>query len=122
MCGGLRGWAVQEFVRDFFKAFKTQISAAHHQQRRDRPRNESTDGQRGGHQNRLVDKRAFGDSPNHRQFTLGLDAGDLLGVERQIVAQHTGGFFGGDFGKHRHVVEHGGNVINQRKQATGHIF
>jgi hypothetical protein len=38
-------------------------------------------------------------------------ASDLLGVERQIVAQNAGCFLGGDFGQHRHVVENGGDVV-----------
>jgi len=37
--------------------------------------------------------------------------GDLLGVERQIVAQHARGFFGREFGEQRNVIQHGGDVI-----------
>jgi hypothetical protein len=70
----------------------------------------------------LLMKRALGHRPDHRQFAVGLDAGDLLGVERQVVAQHAGGFLGRHLGKQRHVVQHGGDVVNQCKQAAGHRY
>jgi hypothetical protein len=31
-------------------------------------------------------------------------------VKREVVAEHADGLLGGDFGHHRDVVEHGGNV------------
>jgi hypothetical protein len=46
---------------------------------------------------------------------------DLLGVERQVVAQHAGGLLGRHLGQHRHVVEHGGDVVDQGEQVgSGH--
>ena len=113
--------AVQEFVQQFFHAFKTQIHTADHQQGRNQRRQESGKQQRKRHQNQLVDQRAFCHRPNNRQFALGRYAGYLIGVERQIVTDHTGGFFGGDFGHHRYIVQNGGNVVQKRKErGEGH--
>jgi hypothetical protein len=45
----------------------------------------------------------------------------LIGVERQIVTHHAGGFFSGDFGHHRYIVQNGGNVVQKRKErGEGH--
>jgi hypothetical protein len=49
--------------------------------------------------------------PHHGQLAVGADAGDLLRVQRQVVAQHAGRLFGGHFGQHGHVVQDGGNVV-----------
>jgi hypothetical protein len=38
-----------------------------------------------------------------------------MGIEREVVAQHPGGFFHGDFAHHRDVVEDRRDVINQRE-------
>ena len=51
---------------------------------------------------------------------LGADAGDLLGVERQVVAQHAGGLLRGDLGQKRHVVEDRGDIVEQGEQAGRH--
>ena len=45
------------------------------------------------------------------------DAGHLLRVEREVVAQHAGGLLGRDLGQHRDVVEDGGDVVEQGEQA-----
>jgi hypothetical protein len=63
------------------------------------PGREGADGQRRRHQDGLVDQRALGHRPHHRQLAVGADAGDLLGVERQVVAQHAGGLLGGHLGQ-----------------------
>ena len=115
------GSAVQKLVRQFLEAFEAEKRAAQHQQRRHRPWREGADGECRRHQNRLVDERAFGHRPHHRQFALGSYPGDLLGVERKVIAQHTGGFLRRDLGHHRHVVEDGRDVVEQREQAgPGH--
>ena len=113
--------AVQEFVQQFFHAFKTQINTADHQQGRNQRWQESGKQQCKRHQNQLIDQRAFCHRPNNRQFALGGYAGYLIGVERQIVTDHAGGFFCGDFGHHRYVVQNGGNVVQKRKErGEGH--
>jgi hypothetical protein len=50
-----------------------------------------------------------------------INTGYLLHVKREVVADHAGGLFDGDFGHHRDIVEHGGNVVEQREQAGGHV-
>ncbi len=112
---------MQELVRQLLHAFEAQVGAADHHQIRDRHRQPHADRQRHRHQDRLVQQRALGHRPHHRQFAVGLDPGDLLGVERQVIAQHTGGLLRGDLGHHRHVVEHGGDIVEQGEQAgSGH--
>ena len=118
---GFTFWrTVEKLVGNLLKTFKTQKSPAYHQQRRDSPRRESADKQRCRYQNQLVDKRALGHGPNHRQFPVGHNTGNLLRVKRQIVAQHASGLFGRHLGQHGHVVKNAGDVVNQCKQATGH--
>jgi hypothetical protein len=113
--------AVQELVRELLDTLVAEKQTADDQQRRHQPRHKGADQQRRRHQDGLVHHRTLGHRPHHRQLAVGAHAGDLLGVERQIVAQHTGRLLGGHFGEHRHVVEDGGNVIQQGKQATsGH--
>ena len=65
-------------------------------------------------------RRALGHRPHHRQLAVGVDAGDLLRVERQVVAEHAGGLLGRDLGQHRDVVEDGGDVVDQHEQTGGH--
>jgi len=80
-----------------------------------------TDRQCCGHQDHLVDQRALGHRPHHRQFAVGVDPGDLLRVQRQVVAQHAGGFLRRDLGQDRDIVEEGGDIVEQGEQAgTGH--
>ena len=129
---------VQELVGDFLEALIAQEGAADHQQRRDGPGREGADGQRRRHQDGLVEHRALGHGPHHRNLAVGRHAGDLLRVQRQVVAQHAGGFLRRYLGEHGHVVghgrafarghlghdghvvEHGGDVVEQQKQAGGH--
>jgi hypothetical protein len=47
---------------------------------------------------------------------LGLHAGDLLGVEGEVVAEHAGGLLGGDLGHGGDVVQDGGDVVDQCEQ------
>ena len=42
-----------------------------------------------GYQDGLVDQGALGNRPHDGQLALGSQAGHLLGVERQVVAQHA---------------------------------
>ncbi len=62
----LRRLAVAQAVKHLFEPFVTQVGAAHHQQRRNRPGCKSADQQRQRHQDCLVDQRTFGDAPHHR--------------------------------------------------------
>jgi hypothetical protein len=89
--------AVQEAVGELLEAFEAEEGAAQHQQRRHRPRRDGADGQRGRHQDRLVQERALGHGPHHRQLAVRIDAGDLLRVQRQVVAEHPRRLLGSDF-------------------------
>jgi hypothetical protein len=51
------------------------------------------------------------DRPDHRQLTLGTYPGDLFGVERQIIAQHTGRLLGGHLGQDGDVIENGRDIV-----------
>ncbi|MNY11512.1 hypothetical protein D3C86_1445440 [compost metagenome] len=118
MFGLILGLAVQEFMGEFLETFETQVGAADHQQRRDQPRNERTDRQGGRHQDQLVDERALGYRPYHRDFPLGAYAADLLGVERQIVTEYAGRLLRCHFGHQRHIVEYRGDVVDQQQQTA----
>ena len=112
--------AVQELVGELLDALEAEKGAADHEQRRHRPGRQGADRQRRRHQDGLVDERSLGHRPHDRQLAVGVDAGHLLGVERQVVAQHAGGLLGGDLGEQRHVVEHRGDVVEQGEQAGWH--
>ena len=107
------GLAVEELVREFLEAFVAEEGATKHQQRRYRPGRKGTDQQGSRHQNQLVLERALGHRPDHRQLPFGPHAADLLGVQRQVVAEYPGSFLGRHFGHYRHIVENGGDVIKQ---------
>ncbi len=106
-------------MRELLEALVAQEQAADHQKRRDRARHERADRECCGDQDRLVDERAFCNRPDDRQFPVGADAADLLRVEREIVAEDAGGFFRRSFGKQRDVVQHAGDVVDQREEAGG---
>ena len=137
--GGIVTGTVQEFVGQFLHAFVTQEGTSQHQERRDQPGQEEADGQGGGHQNHFIQQRPFGHRPHHRQLTVCPHTSDLLGIQRQIVAEYARRFFrcqfghgsnvishrstllGGHFGHHRHIVKNGGNIIEQGQQTgTSH--
>jgi hypothetical protein len=60
--------------------------------------------------------------PHHRQLALGLQAGHLLRVQREVVAEHARGLARGDLAHRGDVVEDRRNIVEQRKQAgTGHL-
>ena len=112
---------VQEAVRQLLEAFVAEEGAADHQQRRHQPRREGADRQRQRHQDRLVQQRALGHRPHHRQLALRRHAADLLRVQRQVVAEHAGGLLRRHLGERGHVVQHAGDVVDQRDQAgAGH--
>jgi len=110
---------VQEAMRQLLESLVAEKRPAEHQQRRDCPRGEGADQQCRRHQDRLVAQRPFGHSPYHWQLAVSLHAGYLLGVEGEVVAQHPRGFLCRDLCHDRHIVEHGRNIIDQRKQAAG---
>ncbi|MCY1511155.1 hypothetical protein D9M68_455540 [compost metagenome] len=111
---------VQELVDQLLGALEAQERAAHHEQWRHQPGQPGADGQRGRHQDRLVDEGALAHGPHHRQLALGAHAGDLLRVQREVVAEHPGGLLGSNFGEDGDVIEHGGDVVEQQEQAGGH--
>lgn len=55
----------------------------------------------------LINERPFRHSPDHGQLAIRPHAGNLLGIERQIVAQHPRRFF-------RRYLAHHGNIVQQR--------
>lgn len=113
---------VQQFVQQLLGAFVAEEQTAEHQQGHHQPGRHGADQQRSRHQNRLVDQRALGHGPDHRQFAIRLDAGDLLGIEREVVAQYAGGLARGDLGHGGDVVEYRADVVDQGEQAaSGHV-
>ena len=113
----------QVLVGDLLEALEAQVGAAEHQQRDHRPGREGADQQGGGNEDRLVPQRALGHRPDHRQFAVGVDPGDLLGVQRQVVAENAGGLLRGDLGHQRDVVEHRGDIVEEGEEAgSGHVW
>ena len=104
---------VQELVGQLFGALEAQKGPAKHQQYRHQPGHEGADQQRAGNQETLVEQRPLGHRPHHRQLAIRRHAGDLLGIECQIVAENTGGLLGRHLGHHRDIVEQGGDVVDQ---------
>jgi hypothetical protein len=98
-------------VREFFHALEAQKRPAQHEQRRHGPGGEGAHEQGRGHEDGLVHERALGHGPDHGQLAVGAHAGDLLGVERQIVAEHARRLLRRHLGEHRHVVGHGGAFL-----------
>ncbi|MOA41091.1 hypothetical protein D3C78_1630240 [compost metagenome] len=92
-------------------AFEAQEGAAQHQQRRHRPRQKGADQERRRHQDQLIDERTPGHRPHDGQFPVDRHAGHLLRVQRQVVAQHPGGFLGRHFGHDGDVVQNRGDVV-----------
>ena len=84
-------------VQNFLHPFKAQESAAHHQQRRDQPRNESADQQKRRHQNDFIEQRTLGHRPHYGQFAIRPHTGHLLGVKRQVIPQNACRFLHGHF-------------------------
>ena len=100
----------------FLETLVTQVGAAQHQQRRHRERRKHAQQQCDGHQDQLVAKRTARNRPHHRQFALGTYPGDLLRIQCQVVTEHAGGFPGCDLGHQCHIIEHGGDVVEQCQQ------
>ena len=95
--------------------------AADYQKRTHYRGHEHAQQQRGRHEDRLVEHRAFGHRPDHRKLTVGINTGDLLRVEGEVIADHPGGLLCGDFGHRRDVIEQVGNVVEQHEQVRGHV-
>jgi DNA invertase Pin-like site-specific DNA recombinase len=91
MVRGVLRPAVEEPVRELLEALVAEIGAAQHEERRHGPRRERADGQRRRHQNGLVEEGALEDRPHDRQLAVGPEPGHLLGVEREVVAEHARG-------------------------------
>ena len=96
---------------DFLETFVTEKRAAEHEQRRDDPREYGAEEQGGGHHDQLVYGRTLEHRPHYGQFALGANAGDLLRVECEVVAQHAGRLLRGHLGHQGDVVEYGGNIV-----------
>jgi len=107
-------------VRELLETLVAQEQPARDQQRRDHPGRDDAQDERRRHQDQLVDQRALEYRPDHRQLALRTHAGDLLGVHGEVIAEHARGLPRRDLGQDGHVIEHGGNVIEQGKQASGH--
>ena len=112
--------AVKQLVRNLLESLVAEKGAAYHEQRSHRPRRQSADNEGRRHQDGLVDGGSLGHRPHDRQLAVGTDAGYLLGVERQVVAQHACGLPRGDLGEQRHVVESRGDIVEQGEQAGWH--
>jgi hypothetical protein len=108
---------VQELVRDLLEALEAQERAADHQQRRDRPRRHALMASAAGTRITLFTSEPLATAHTTGSSRSALHARDLLGVEREVVAQHAGRLLGGDLGHHRDVVEDRGDVVDQREQA-----
>lgn len=80
-------------VQYLLHPFETEKRAAQHQQWRNRPGDEGADQQSQWHEDHFVNERPFRHSPDHGQLAIRPHAGNLLGIERQIVAQHPRRFF-----------------------------
>ena len=113
--------AVQELVGQLLETLEAQVGTADHQQRDDGPGGQCADGERRRHQDRLVEQGTQGDGPDHRQFAVGIDAGHLLGVERQVVAQHAGRLLGRHLAHDGHVIEDGRDIVDQCQQTACHL-
>lgn len=85
------------------------------------PGHEFAQKQCGRYQDHFVEHRALGRRVDHREFTPGINTGDLLHVKREVVAEHTGRLLGGDFCHHRDVVEQSGYVVEKREQARSQV-
>jgi hypothetical protein len=107
-------------VGQLVEALVAEERAADHEQRQHQPRQEPADEEGRRDDDRLVERRALGHRPHHRQLAIGADPRDLLGVEREIVAQDPGGLLGRDLGQGRDVVEDRRDVVEERQQAGGH--
>ena len=107
----LIGFFSYYFMGQFLRPFEAQEGAAYHQQWNDQPGCEGRDQQRGRHQDRLVPQRPLGHGEHHRQFARRVDPGYLLGVEREVVAEHARGLLGRDLGHQRDVVEDSGDIV-----------
>lgn len=107
---------MQEPMRDFLKSLVAQERAAQHQQRGDYPGHECAQRQGNRHHDQFVDRRPLEHGPHDRQFASGPDTAHLLGVQSQIVSEHTRGFLGCRLGQHGDVVKQRCDVIEQGKQ------
>ncbi len=115
------GARMQEAVDQLLHALVHEIGPADHHQRNDQHRQPGADRQRCGHQDGLVLERTLCHRPDHRQLAGGLHPGDLLRVERKVVAEHPGGFLGRKLGEDGDIVQHAGDIVEQgQKAGAGH--
>ena len=121
---GVRADQLPELLR----ALVAEVGAADHQDRREQPRQQLAEQQRGGQdQQQLVAQRADRDPLDHRQLALGPEPLDVARRDRGVVDDHAGGLHarparaGGD------VVDRGGgeareghDVVEERGETRAH--
>ena len=105
--------AMQKLVGQLLETFKAQKGATHHEQRRHQPGRHDTDGQAlRALGSALFNKRTLAHRPYHRNLAFCAKRQcHLLRIECEVIPQHTGRFFGGDFAEYRDIVKDGGDVI-----------
>jgi hypothetical protein len=104
-------------VRNLLDAFVTEKDTADHQERKDQRGGEGADEKRGRDEDELVHERALGDRPDDDEFAVGLEAGDLLGVEGEVVADDAAGLLDRDLAEDGDIVEKGRDVVEEGEEA-----
>jgi hypothetical protein len=105
-----------------------QVGGSDHQDRRQQPRHELTEQQRGRQdENQLVAQGSDRDPLDHGQFAIGGDAVDVLRRYRGVVDDDAGGLGGRAPGRSADVVDRcgrepgqRGNVVQQPEQTRAH--
>ena len=105
-----------------------EVGGAEHQDRRQQPRHELTEQQRGGQdENQLVAQGSDRDPLDHRQFAIGGDAVDVLGRHRGVVDDDARRLGGRAPGGGTDVVDRcgrepgqSGNVVEEPEQTRAH--
>ena len=100
-------------------ALVAEVGGAEHQDRRQQPRQELTEQQRGGQdEQQLVAQRADRDPLDHRQFAVGGDAVHVLRRHRGVVDDDAGGLGGRAAGGGADVVDRRGRQPGQRRDVV----
>ena len=100
-------------VQDFLGTLEAKVGTAAHQDRCECPRRDPGEDHRDGQDdNELIDKRALGDAPNHRQLALRLNPFDVLRGYRGIIDYNTSGF-------HRGLARECGHIVNAGSSGAG---
>ncbi len=105
-----------------------EVGGSDHQDRRQQPRHELTEQQRGGQdENQLVAQGSDRDPLDHRQFAIGGDSVDVLGCHRGVVDDDARRLGRRAPGRGADVVDRcgrepgqSGNVVEQPEQTRAH--